>query len=595
MTDTIIHRLEANAAKLSGPAYHDRLSGTWKATSWSEFNTLTRTVARAMLSLGLEKGSVVTILAPNRPEWTLAALGAMRIGGISAGIYTSNSPAEVAYIVDHAESPLIIVDSAAQLAKVTEKWAELPSLKYVVLMAGAEAPDDPRVLSWDDFLARADEIDDATLDTIADSLGPDDIADFIYTSGTTGPPKAVMLTHENLSWTADALAKVVPSGPEDVMLSYLPLSHIAEQTATIHLAITNGYQVYYCPDGLKLAEYLREVQPTVFFGVPRVWERFASVVTDTLSQATGAKAKITEWAQSVGRQTTELRNRGESPSGLLAIQQTIAEKLFFGKVREAMGLTRQRALISGAAPIPPSTLDFFASLDMTILEIYGQSEDTGPTTTNRPGAVKYGSVGQPIDGVEVRLADNDEILVRGKNVFAGYYKNESATAETLIDGWLQSGDLGRFDDDGFLYITGRSKDIIITSGGKNIAPRNLEEALTGIDIVSQAVCIGEQQRYLVALLTLDPEASQRFAEEHGISTDGLHDSEVLREHLDAEIEAKVNAHFARVEHIRNFAVLPHEFSVETGELTPTFKIKRAVVNDMYADEIAKVYSAGQLL
>ena len=595
MTDTIIHRLEANARRYSGPAYHDRLSGTWKATSWSEFNTETRTVARAMRALGLERGSVVTILAPNRPEWTLAALGAMRIGGISAGIYTSNSPAEVAYIVEHAESPLIVVDSAQQLAKIVDKWDELPDLKYVVMMAGAEGSDDPRVLTWDEFLARAEESDDAELDAIADSLGPDDVADFIYTSGTTGPPKAVMLTHENLAWTADALAKVVPSGPDDVMLSYLPLSHIAEQTATIHLAITNGYQVYYCPDGLKLAEYLREVEPTIFFGVPRVWERFASVVTDNLSQATGAKAKIAEWARSIGRQTTELRNKGESPSGLLAVQHAIAEKLFFSTVRQAMGLTRQRALISGAAPIPPATLDFFASLDMTILEIYGQSEDTGPTTTNRPGAVKYGSVGQPIDGVEVKLADNDEILVRGKNVFAGYYKNEAATAETLVDGWLHSGDLGRFDEDGFLYITGRSKDIIITSGGKNIAPRNLEEALTGIDVVSQAVCIGEQQRYLVALVTLDPEACQRFAEERGLSVDGLNDDPTMREYLDAEIQDKVNAHFARVEHIRNFAVLPHEFSVETGELTPTFKIKRTVVNEMYADTIAEVYSAGQLL
>ncbi len=595
MTDTIIHRLERNARTLDSVAYQERLSGTWKPTSWREFNRQTRDAARALRTLGLDRGNVVTILSANRPEWTIMALAAMRVGGISAGIYTSNSPAEVAYIVQHSESPVILVDSEGQLAKIQEKWDELPSLQYVVLTPGVPGADDPRVLTWDEFLARADETEEAEIDEILASLQPEDVADFIYTSGTTGPPKAVMLTHDNLSFTADALAKVVDSGPEDVMLSYLPLSHIAEQTATIHLSITQGYEVHYCPDGTQLAEYLREVQPTIFFGVPRVWERFESVITDTLSQATGAKARITEWARSVGRQTTELRNKGEKPGAALAAQHALADKLFFSKIREATGFTRARALISGAAPIPPSTLDFFASLDLTILEIYGQSEDTGPTTTNRPGATRYGSVGQAIDGVEVKLADNDEILVRGRNVFAGYYKNEAATAETLVDGWLQSGDLGRFDEDGYLYITGRSKDIIITSGGKNIAPRNLEEALTGIDVVSQAVCVGEQQRYLVALITLDPEASQRFADEHGLDTGALVDDPKLRDHLENEIPAQVNAHFARVEHIRNFVVLPHEFSVETGELTPTFKIKRAVVNEMYASEISATYAAGQIL
>ncbi|MFK7805366.1 MAG: long-chain fatty acid--CoA ligase [Anaerolineae bacterium] len=594
---TIVHLLENNAKTIGDkPAYFERKNGQWNATSWDGYYQQSRQAGRALLALGLDEGDITTVLGSNRSEWTISLLGSLMIGGISAGIYTSNSPQEVAYIVNHSESKVLFVENNAQLDKVNKVWADLGSLEHVVMMRGSDVPaDDDRVLGWDEFLAKGDATPQEEVDKRMASLRPDQVADFIYTSGTTGPPKAVMLTHENLTWTAQTLGDVVNLNPADVALSYLPLSHIAEQANSVHIHITKGYKVYFCDNPLQLADYIKEVRPTTFFGVPRVWERFYSGISANMSQATGIKASIASWATGVGTQVTALRNQGKEPSGLLALQNNLADKLVFSKLREAIGFDRCRIFITGAAPAPRPVLDFFASVGITLLEIYGQSEGTGPTSTNLPGKAKFGTVGPALPGVDVKIGDDGEILFKGKNVFAGYYKNESATNETLIDGWLHSGDLGEFDSDGFLSITGRKKDIIITSGGKNIAPKNLEGAMTSLELVSSAVCVGEQQRYLIGLLTLEPEAASRFASANNIPEGELHNHPKLRERLAADITEGVNSHFARVEHIRNFVVLPSDFSVETGELTPTFKIKRAVVNKMYESEIAAVYEDGQLM
>lgn len=593
---TILHHLERHAKERgSRAALHDKVTGSWRSTSWHEYNRLTRQAARALLATGFGDGQVVTILGANRPEWVISAIAAMRVGGISAGIYTSCSAEEIGYIISHSESPLLVVETLEQLDRVFEAWANTPQLQTVVLMDGAGSHDDPRVLSWADFLARGDEIDEAEIDRRLETLRPEQVADFIYTSGTTGPPKAVMLTHENLEWTATQLGKSVELSSDDVALSYLPLSHIAEQTNSMLMALVFGYQVHFCHDGLQLADYLKETRPTLFFGVPRVWERFEAGVKGQLSQAEGPKAKIATWAQSVATKFITAENAGQEPGAALKLQHSIAHKLVLSKIHVALGLDRTRIFVSGAAPIPASTLEFLSSVGMPVVELYGQSEDSGPTTTNLPGANKLGTVGRPVDGVEVKLAEDGEILVRGKNVFAGYYKNPEATDETLIDGWLHSGDLGSFDADGYLSIIGRKKDIIITSGGKNIAPQNIEEALSSIDLVGTAVVIGEQQRFLIALLTLEPEAAGRFADEHGLEVGAVHDSPQVRAFLEDAITKEVNPLMARVEHIRNFAVLPHDFSTETGELTPTFKVKRNVVNEMYADQIAATYAAGQAL
>jgi len=565
---TILHKLHENARSIPDkPAYYEKVNGTWEPTNWADYTQQVRQAGRALVALGMDKGNIVSILGFNKPEWVIVDLAGMLIGGAAAGIYTTNSPGEVQYIAHHAESKVMLIEDAEQWAKIEQERENLPHLQHVVMMRGADKPDDPMVLSWEEFLAKAEDVSDEEIDRRMEGLEPEQLATLIYTSGTTGPPKGVMLSHNNLVWTAQMGQDMVATGPGDSSLSYLPLSHIAEQMFTIHTPITAGYSIYFAEGPLAVADNLKEVQPTVIFGVPRVWERFYSGVTARLAEATGVRASLVNWARGTSSKVVALQNQGEEPTGMLATQSKLANKLVLSKIYDALGLSNARIIISGAAPIPVHILEFFATLGLRVHEIYGQSEGTGPTTFNMPNATKFGSVGTPIPGMEVKISDEGEIVV---------------------DGWLQSGDLGEFDDDGFLHITGRKKDIIITSGGKNVAPKNLEAALLKLDLVSSAVCIGEGQRYLTALLTLEPDAAQRFADENGLSVEGLHEQEAVRTTLQAGIEKEVNPEFARVEQIRNFRVLANDFSVETGELTPTFKIKRSVVNEMYAGEIEKV-------
>jgi long-chain acyl-CoA synthetase len=587
--DTILHRLHENKRiRPNAPAYYLKTGDHWVPTSWREYTDEVRQAAKALIALGVEPGGSVAILGFNRPEWVIMDLAGMLVGGTATGIYTTNSPEEVKYITSHSEASVILLEDADQWKKVEQIWPEIDTLKHVVMYRGVNI-DDERVLSWEQFLAKGEGIDDSQVDERLNSLDPQGLCTLIYTSGTTGPPKGVMLSHHNLSWTAQVGLELFELTPEDSSLSYLPLSHIAEQVFSIHAAITAGYQVYFAESGLKVADNIREVQPTIVFGVPRVWERFHAGVLAKMQEATGAKAKIASWAQSVGREVSAVKNRGEEPAGLLALKYKLANKLVFSKVKPALGLGNARHLVSGAAPIAKEILEFFSGLDLLIYEIYGQSEDCGPTTINRPGATKFGTVGQPWPGTEVKIAEDGEILVKGPNVFLGYYKDPAATNDTLIDGWLYSGDLGQFDSDGFLTITGRKKEIIITSGGKNIAPKNIEAALKNLDLVSEAVVIGEQRRYLTALLTLEEGAAAKFAEEHSLDVNALHESELVRQHLQKEIDEKVNSLFARVEHVRGFTIIPRQFTVEDGELTPTLKIKRRIIDKNFKDHIEAMY------
>ncbi len=591
MTDTILHRLHENGRiRPNAPAYYEKIGSAWVPTSWKEYTNQVRQAARALVALGVEPGQNVTILGFNRPEWVIFDLACMMIGGAPAGIYTTNSPHECKYIVENSESSVILVENQGQWDKIAEVRDDVACLKHIVLMKGTEI-DDQMTLSWENFMAKGDDVEESVIDARMNALEQDQLATLIYTSGTTGPPKGVMLSHNNLASTAMNAQGLIDLSPSDRTLSYLPLSHIAEQMFTIHASITAAYQVYYAEYSPQdhLNNNMKEVKPTVFFGVPRIFERFQAGVAAQLSQATGIKAKIAEWARGVGSQVTALHNRGQEPRGFLALQYRIADALVFSTVKEGMGLSEVRNLIVSAAPISPDILHFFASLDLPIMELYGQSEDCGPTTTNRPGAIKIGTVGQAWPGSEVKLGPDDEILVKGPNVFMGYFKDEVATKDTLVDGWLHSGDLGKFDEDGHLSIVGRKKEIIITSGGKNIAPKNIEGALKNLDLVSQAVVIGEKRRFLTALITLDPDAASKFAQARGLEGQTLHEHPTLLAHLQKEIEEKVNSLFARVEHVRDFRVLPRDFTVEDGELTPTLKIKRRIINENFEDEIESMY------
>lgn len=587
--DSVIDRfLKHRGTRPGTPAYFEKIGNTWVPTTWEEYVNQVRQAARAMMALSVKPGDVVCMLGFNRSEWVIGQLAAMMAGGVGAGIYTTNSPQEVGYILAHSEAPIVILENQSQWDKVKEVRGDLPHLRHAVLMRGTEI-DDPMALTWERFMACGEETSEAELDARVGAIDRESLASLIYTSGTTGPPKAVMLSHENIASTALNGRDLFNITPNDVLLSYLPLSHIAEQMFTVHNAASVGYAVYFAESIQQLPDNLREVQPTIFFGVPGVWERFRNRVSERLNEASGARRRIADWAQTVGRRVSDERSAGREPSGALAAQYRLAERLVFSKVKPLLGFSRTRVAVSGAAAIDKSILEFFSGLDVIIYEVYGQSEGCGPTTFNRPGATKFGTTGQAWPGSEVRLASDGEIIMRGPNVFMGYYKDQQATEATLVDGWLHSGDLGRFDEDGFLTIVGRKKDIIITSGGKNIAPRNIEAALKSLELVGDAVLVGEGRQYLSALLTLEPEAAGRFAEANEIEGQVLHTHPKVLAAIQAGIDEIVNPQFARVEQVRKFTLLPRPFSIEGGEMTPTLKLKRKVICDLHMEEIEAMY------
>ncbi len=589
--DSIASRLFKQAkTHPNEPAYWVKQGSGWVQTSWSTYGEEVSTAARALITMGIGPGDFVCILGFNRPEWVITDLATMAAGAVPAGIYTTCSAPEVAYITQHCKAKVIVLEDKGQWDKINAERANLPDLKHVIMMKGADAIDDALVMTWEDFLAKAADTEASVVDERLAALKPDDLATLIYTSGTTGPPKAVMLSQDNLAWTASQAIALLDVGPSDVSLSYLPLSHIAEQMFSVHIPATSGEQIYFAESLAKLPDNLREVQPTIVFGVPRIWEKFYAAVNSKMKEASGMKAKIAGWAQGVGRRANAIKNAGGTPGGLLGMQYSLANKLVYSKVKPNLGLARARLCVTGAAPVSKEILEFFSGLDVVISEVYGQSEDTGPTTFNAPGRTRFGSVGPEFPGVNVKLAEDDEILVKGRNVFLGYLHDEAATKDALSDdGWLLTGDLGKFDEDGFMHITGRKKDIIITAGGKNIAPKNIELALTNHALVSQAVVIGDRRKFLSAVITLDPEAAKKFAAEHNITGDALHNDAAVIAAIQGVVD-KVNPMFARVEHIRKFTILSRELSVEDGELTPSLKIKRSKVNEHFEKEIEAMYA-----
>ena len=580
MLDSIPRRLLRQAVdRPSQIAYQAKVDGRWQPTTWKTYADQVRTVARALIALGMPRKGTVAILGFNRPEWVIFDHAAMMAGGAPAGIYTTSSPDEVHYIIDHAEAHVVLVEDAAQLAKVKARRADLPKLRWIVVMRGATATGGD-VLTWDELLARGEAgPNDAELDARLDAIQPDDLATLIYTSGTTGPPKGVMLSHKNLAWTSRLTVDLAGRPEGEVSVSYLPLSHIAEQMCTVHMPATGGSTVWFAEAIDKVPDAIKEARPTAFFGVPRIWEKFQAALAAKLGEVTGAKKALLTWARGVNTRVHGYRDRGEPLPLALAAQYRLADKVVLGKLKAAMGLDRARELVSGAAPIAPDVLAFFQSIDLPIREIYGQSEGTGPTSYNLPGKTRIGTVGPPLPGVEVKLGADGEILVRGPNVFLGYYKEPEATTDALRDGFLCSGDLGAFDKDGFLSITGRKKEIIITAGGKNIAPKNIEAALKQSPLIGEAVVIGDRRKYLTVLLTLDDAVAGKLQ------------PAAIQSAIQARID-EVNQTLARVEQVKKFAILPRPFGIDTGELTPTMKIKRKVVANKFAREIDAMYVDG---
>jgi long-subunit acyl-CoA synthetase (AMP-forming) len=578
---------ETASAHGSRPAMRHKENGTWKDISWSEYRRDARMVARAFIKLGLEPGQGVSIVGYNCPQWFIADIGAILAGGVPAGIYTTNTSEQCAYITDHCDAAIVVAENAEQLAKFKEVREQLPKVKAFILMNGTD--EDENVFSWDEALALAEETSEEELDARIAAQDLHDVCTLIYTSGTTGPPKAVMITHHNIVWTGEVAMGLLEGGPEDQLLSYLPLSHIAEQLISLHGPMNIGGCTAFAESMELLGDNLREIRPTYFLGVPRVWEKIQAKMMIAGAKNSPLKKKIAKWARGLGLEAGYAEQNG----GRRPTLYPLADKVVFSKVRERLGLDRCRLAVTSAAPISKHTLEFFLSLSIPLYEVYGMSECTGPATISLPGRYKTGSAGFCLPGAELKIAEDGEICMRGSHVFKGYYKNAEATEETIDDeGWLHSGDIGTIDDKGFLAITDRKKDLIITAGGENIAPQLIEGQLKAIDVVGQAVVVGDRRKYLAALLTLDPERVQTEAERCGSPAKNLDEAlgcATFSAHLQKQVDG-VNAHLARVQTIKKFVVIPSEFTIDGGELTPTMKVKRKVINEKYAQEIEDLYA-----
>jgi long-chain acyl-CoA synthetase len=565
--------------------YKEDGSSEWRVRTYREVGEIVERLALGLIDLGIAKGDKVSILANTRPEWTYFDFAALTAGATVVPIYQTNSPDECQYVLENSDARAVIVEDAEQLAKIREIRDRCPALEHVILMTG-EAED---AISAAELADRAASHDSAEWEGRWSSVAPDDICTIIYTSGTTGPPKGCVISHGNYRSMLDMVLDVGVLGDDEVTYLYLPLAHsfaLLIQFGTVALGATLAY---WQRDPLKIIPDLAEVRPTYFPSVPRIFEKIYTAATAAAENAGGLKKAMFGWAIGVGRRMRETERAGREPGLLLRKQYELADRQVLSKIRNLFG-GRIKVAVSGAAPINPEILRFFDAAGVLVVEGWGMTETSTAATIATPEDFKFGTVGRPFPGCEVRIADDGEILVRGPNIFQGYYKNPEATAETLVDGWLHTGDIGEIDPEGYVKITGRKKDIIITAGGKNITPANLEAEIKQHPLVSQCVVIGDRRPYLVAVVTLDPEEAEKFASEHGLSTDpeALAQSPEVREAIEDHL-AKVNARFARVEQVKKIVILRHDLSQEGGELTPTMKVKRNVVAEKYAGDIEALY------
>ena len=573
---------DAVAAGRTTPAYLIQDGDEWRPLSWAEAAERVESYANGLLSLGVRKGDAFSILATSRVEWALFDFALGSIGAIGSAIYANSSPKDAGYILEHSESVGVLCEDETQRAKVESVRAEIPRLQHVLTFA-----------DLDDLAARgrayAAEHPNA-LREAGERIEEDDLFTYIYTSGTTGPPKGCMISHRNY-YAMVAVVDRLPSftGPEDTMLLYLPLAHNFGRLMHLSGAYV-GYAIAFLPDPLQAAAALPQVKPTVFPSVPRVYEKVHTAVVAKFDAETGAKRKLIDWALGVGRQVSELRRAGKPVPPVLAFKHRLADRLVYAKVKERLG-GRLRLAISGGAPLSPEIAEFFHAIDILLVEGYGLTECTTAASTNTHEAFRFGTVGRALPGTEVKLADDGELLIRSETVFQGYFKEPEATAEVLgDDGWLRSGDIAEIDDDGFITITDRKKDIIVTAGGKNVAPQNLENDLKASKFVSQAMVVGDRQPYIAALITLDPDALPAWAAERGLSTDMavLAGTDEVRELVQGIVD-EVNAERSRFEQIKRFAILPREFTLEHDEITPTLKLKRKIVLEHFAKEVESLY------
>src|SRR4051812_6963676 len=559
----------------------------WVSRTFEEVIETVRPLAMGLVELGVRKGDRVAILANTRPEWTYFDFAALSIGATVVPIYQTNSPEECRYVLDNSDSKVVVVEDAEQLEKVRAVRDQLPQLEHIVLMTGS-AED---ALSADDLAARGAGADTAGWEEFYSAVTPGDICTFIYTSGTTGPPKGCIISHGNYRAMLDMVNSVSVIEDEDLTYLYLPLAHsfaLLIQFGSFDLGTTIAY---WERDPLKILPNLAEVKPTYFPSVPRIFEKIYTAATSGMEKEGGLKKAIFDWSIKTGAKMREAERSGRKPGFLLQRSYAFADKQVLSKIRNLFG-GRVRLAVSGAAPINPEILRFFDAAGVLVLEGWGMTETSTAATISTPEDFKVGTIGKPFPGCEVKIADDGEILVKGPNVFQGYHKNPEATRETIVDGWLHTGDIGEIDSQGFIKITGRKKDIIITAGGKNITPANLEAEIKQHPLVSQCVVVGDRRPYLVALVTLDPEEAVTYAQENNLPDDpaALASNAEVKASIEAHVE-EINKKFARVEQVKKIEILPNDLTQEGGELTPTMKVKRNVVAEKYAPQVDALYGS----
>jgi long-chain acyl-CoA synthetase len=581
-------------------AMREKHLGIWRGISWREYGLRARRVGLGLVALGLRPRDVVSIIADNRPEWLYTDLGVMSVAGVPNGIYTTDSPRQVEYIVNDSGTRFFFAENEEQLDKILAVRDRCPELVkiFVYDMDGLHAFRDEQVMTFEALLelgARYDREHPDAFDRLVEIPQPDDLAILVYTSGTTGPPKGAMLSHRNILFQLAYADFITPLHEGDQQLSFLPLCHIAERTFTVFNPLHTGSTVNFAESLDTVPDNIREVAPALFFAVPRIWEKFYSGVALRMREATWLGRFAYDRALRIGQRIAERRIAGRPVPPALRLAFRVADFLVLDNVKRSIGLHRARGAATGAAPIAPELIRWYMALGINMVEVYGQTENTGLATAMPPDRIKLGTVGVARPGTEVRLSPEGEILLRGPHVFLGYYGKPEKTAETVVDGWLHTGDVGVIDADGFVRITDRMKDIIITAGGKNVTPSEIENQLKFSPYISDAVVIGDRRKFLSCLVMIDHETVAQFAQERNIpfsSFASLCRASEVQELIWGEIE-RVNRQLARVETVKKFRLIEQLLTPEDEELTPTMKLKRTFVNVKYKDLIDSMYERSE--
>ena len=595
-----IPRLFWDSAKSRGKkvAMREKDLGIWQEISWSHYGERAKLTGLALHTLGLEKGNVVSIASEGNPEWLYTDMGTIGAGGISSGVYTTDSAAQVKYLVNDSATKFYFAENEEQLDKILEVRGECPTLKKIIVydMEGLNDFHDDQVISYEEFLKVGEKTDQENPDlweSLVNSVSPDDIAILVYTSGTTGPSKGAMINHTNLLYSINTGYDIFDVMEHEEQLSFLPLCHILERSVSVMIPLKTGAVVNFAESIDTVPENIREVSPTVFIAVPRIWEKFYSSITILMKDATFIGKFFYQFSINVGSKYKEYFIDGKEPPLSLKLSYWICNQLVLKNIKKLLGLNNCRYALSGAAPISPDLINWYLSLGIDMREGWGMTETAGVGTAFYSREIKLGHVGRAVNDSEVRIAQDGEILFRGPGVFCGYLNKPEQTKETLIDGWLHTGDVGEIDNYGNLKITDRKKDIIITAGGKNISPSEIENELKFSPFISDAVVIGDKRKFLSCLIMIDEENVMKHAQDNDIpfsNFESLCKSEEIVSLIDDEVN-KVNKKFASVEQVKKFSLIDIQLTAEDDELTPTMKLKRKFINQKYGDIIESMYQS----